>query len=123
MTGTVKGTGVAGRASTLMAVAIATAGVVLAVLALGVRQDLVTRRHDTCDGLLPLPASGLWFGWLGAGLAVAALVVAIVQLVRHRRSGLSRLAAGCAVLASLFAVFVLYTVVQDAAPIQWLCSG
>ena len=123
MPGTVKGTSAAGRASAVMAVAMAVAGGVLAVPATEVSQDLLTRRHDTCDGLLLMPASGLWFGWLGAGLAVAALVVAIVQLVRHRRSGLSRLAVGCAVLACLFTVFVLYTVVQDAAPIQWLCSG
>lgn len=123
MSGTVKGTGVAGRASAVMAVAMAAAGVVLAVLATGVSQDLLTRRHKACDGLLPMPAPGFWFGWLSAGLAVAALVLAAVQLVRHRRSGLSRLAAGCAVLACLFAVFVLYTLFQDAAPVRWLCSG
>ena len=101
----------------------AAVGAVLAVLATRVSQDLVTRRHDTCDGSLPIPAVGFWFGWLGAGLAVAALVFAVVQSVRHRRSGLSRLAAGCALLACLFSVFVLYTVVQDAAPVRWLCSG
>ncbi|MGH3875037.1 MAG: hypothetical protein ACRDSR_26665 [Pseudonocardiaceae bacterium] len=123
MSDTVKGTGVVRRALAATAVAMAAVGVVLAVLATRVSEELEKQRHNTCDGLLPMPASGFWFGWLGAGLAVAALVLAVVQLVRHGRSVLSQLAAGCAMFACLFAVFVLYTLFQDAEPIRWLCSG
>ncbi len=103
--------------------AIAMVGVVLAVLATGVSQDLVTRRQKACDGTLPMPVSGFWYGWSGAGLAVAALVVAVVQLWCYKRSGLSLAAVVFTVLASGFAVFVLYTLFQDAAPVRSVCFG
>lgn len=96
------------------------AAVVLAFLATQVSTDLTKQRHDTCNGLLPMPGSAYVLGWCGVGAAATA---AVLVLVRWSRSGWRTTRLVLSLLALVFAGFVVYTVYGDAPTTRWLCSG
>ncbi len=101
-------------------------GVVLATVAANVQDTFLTRRTRTCNGLLPMPASGFVFAWAGSILGLAAL--ALVALLLHHRGVLgiwSRFATallGVAVLVLLFESLVLRSTFGWAGSILGLAA-
>jgi hypothetical protein len=107
------------RAHAAVVAVLALAGAASAVLATGVADALRVLRHDRCDGTLPMPLAGWWYGWLGVVVALAAVVVAALRFRRHG----SPVPLLVAVPAFLLAVFVLVMIFRDAAPNRPLCFG
>lgn len=98
------------------------AGIVLSFLATQVSTDLTKQRSSTCNGLLPMPTSAYVLGWAGVGVTVAAVIMLALRL-RKSRGGWPTSVLMLAVLAVLFAAFVIYTVYGDAPTTRWQCSG
>jgi uncharacterized membrane protein len=98
------------------------AGIMLAFLATQVSSDLTKRRSGSCNGLLPMPTSAYILGWSGLGVAVLAVLMLAPRL-RQSRGGWLTCVLVFAVMAVVFAAFVVFTVYGDAPTTRWQCSG